>query len=179
MEKNITQAQQMTPLLAAVNGLVTLQTAAASAPPMPPPVPQMTPSVPPFRAFSPGSERWPEYIAQLEAQLVAYNIPELDSPQLPLQQPMTQLTAAPLLLPMVRVPLTAPLIWSAALGGRLSSPPWPHLQLPLLSCYFVVPEPMDSDVDVTPPLSPMEVVAPTLCLSIPSGVQVFHYVLGF
>ncbi|XP_047100782.1 uncharacterized protein LOC124719359 [Schistocerca piceifrons] len=69
------QSQQMTQLLAAINGLVTLQTAATLAPPTPPPVPTPSPMAPPFRAFSPDVERWPEYIVQLEAHFVAYNIP--------------------------------------------------------------------------------------------------------
>ncbi|XP_049793073.1 uncharacterized protein LOC126202972 [Schistocerca nitens] len=65
----------MAQLLAAINGLVTLQTVATLAPPTPPPVPTPSPTAPPFRAFNPDVERWPEYIAQLEAHFAAYYIP--------------------------------------------------------------------------------------------------------
>ncbi|XP_047121550.1 uncharacterized protein LOC124805133 isoform X3 [Schistocerca piceifrons] len=69
------QAQQMTQLLAAINGLVTLQTVATLAPPTPLPVP----TAPPLHAFNPDVERWPEYITQLEAHFAAYNIPGVKS----------------------------------------------------------------------------------------------------
>ncbi|XP_049805770.1 uncharacterized protein LOC126248636 [Schistocerca nitens] len=77
------QAQQMTQLLAAVNGLVTVQTTATTAPPTPQPVTATTPPAPPFCAFNPDVERWPKYIVQFEAHFAAYNIPELDASRLP------------------------------------------------------------------------------------------------
>ncbi|XP_049813627.1 uncharacterized protein LOC126260345 [Schistocerca nitens] len=51
------QAQQMTQLLAAINGLVTLKTAATSVPRTSPPVPTPSPTAPPFRAFGPDVEQ--------------------------------------------------------------------------------------------------------------------------
>ncbi|XP_049763846.1 uncharacterized protein LOC126092349 [Schistocerca cancellata] len=111
------QAQQMTQLLPTINGLVTLQTAATSVPPTPLPVP--TPS-PPFRAFNPDVEHWPEYIAQLEAHFTAYNVPELEASRLPPPQPMMSPTAPPQWARLRSSPLS---VRSPAPDGCLPPPP--------------------------------------------------------
>ncbi|XP_046990483.1 SH3 domain-containing protein C23A1.17-like [Schistocerca americana] len=168
------QAQQMTQLLAAINGLVTLQTAASSAPPTPPPVPTPSPTAPPFRAFTPDVERWPKYITQLEAHFAAYNIPEFEASRPPPPWPTTQPMASPPLAPTPRAHLpSSPLpVRSPAPDRRLSPPPRPHLRPPPPPCSSTVPEPMDAEAAVTllPLPSPMDVVAPPPHPSIPSGV---------
>ncbi|XP_049790397.1 mucin-7-like [Schistocerca nitens] len=118
------QAQKMTQLLAAINGPVTQQTAATSAPP--------SPTAPPFRAFNPDCERWPEYIAQLEAHFAAYDIPATTAPP-----PRARLQASPL-------PVRSP-----APDGHL--PPLPRSS--------AVPEPMDAEATFTTPPPSTEVVA--------------------
>ncbi|XP_049766435.1 uncharacterized protein LOC126095724 isoform X2 [Schistocerca cancellata] len=165
------QAQQMTQLLAAVNGLITLQAAAAMTPPTPPPVPTpTTPPALPFRAFNPDVECWPEYIAQLEAHFGAYNITELEASWLPPPQTTTPLMTPPPLAPKQQTLLPPPplSVRSPAPGERLSPPPWPHLRPPPSPppppCSSAVPELMDTEAAVMPPppLLPMEAVAPCL-----------------
>ncbi|XP_049958358.1 uncharacterized protein LOC126474904 [Schistocerca serialis cubense] len=151
----------MTQLLAAINELVTLQTAATSAPPTPLPV--LTPL--PFRAFNPDVECWPEYIAQLEAHFAAYNIPELEASRLPPPQPTTPPMAP---LPRAHLPSSPLPVLSPAPDGSLLPPPRPQLwspqplplPLPLPPCSSTVPEPMDAEAAVTLPLPPPPLMSP-------------------
>ncbi|XP_049806677.1 neural Wiskott-Aldrich syndrome protein-like [Schistocerca nitens] len=187
------QAHQMTQLLAAINGLVTPQTATTSAPPTPPPVPTPSPTAPPFRAFNPDVERWPEYIAQLEAHFAAYNIPGTErlaffiaNAGVVLYRVLVKIGGFAASVasahdstdgdpPRARLPSPPP-IQSPAPDGRLSPPPQPHLR-PLLPPpppprSSAVPEPMDAEAAFTPPPpppSPMEIVGPPPHPSIPSG----------
>ncbi|XP_049845166.1 protein diaphanous-like [Schistocerca gregaria] len=110
-------------------------------------------------AFNPDVERWLEYIAQLEANFAAYNIPELDASRLPPPQPTTPPTAPPALAPpRARLPSPPLPFRLPAPDGPTSSPPPPPPPPP---CSFAVPELMDAGAAITPPpLSPLEVVAP-------------------